>query len=83
MTEAPKSCVLIVDDEMFIRALISRRLDLKGYRVLQSSNTEEAYRVIQADKPDVVVCDVLMPGGDGVSFLPRVAYGGNKPPSYL
>ena len=63
-----KPCVLVVDDEMFIRALLSRRLDRKGYRVLQCANTEQAYRTIKTEKPDAVVCDILMPGGDGVSF---------------
>ena len=80
MMDVSKPCVLIVDDEMFIRALIARRLDLKGYRVLQSSNTEEAYRTIQAEKPDVVVCDILMPGGDGVSFCRQLHVEGDKTP---
>lgn len=80
MADISKPSVLVVDDEMFIRALIGRRLDRKGYRILQCANAEDAYRTVKTEKPDVVVCDILMPGGDGVSFCRQLhAEGDNTP----
>lgn len=83
MNEVPQRCVLIVDDEPFIRSLMFRRLTRRGYRVLQSSNTSEAYYVVRAEKPDIMICDVLMPGEDGISFCKKLRAEGNRTPFLL
>ena len=80
MNEPPKSCILVVDDQDFIRAMIAMRLEMKGYRSLQAKDGEEAYRLIQGHHPDIVICDILMPGGDGITFCRRLRAEGNNTP---
>ncbi|HVM13830.1 MAG TPA: response regulator [Egibacteraceae bacterium] len=65
--------VLVVDDEADIRALVVRRLQEGGHRVLDAYGAVEATALIR-DKgpPDVVVLDVSMPGIDGLELLSRV-----------
>ena len=64
--------VLIIDDEIHIRRLIAQMLELAGYRVLQASNGSEALRLIEETKPDVITCDVFMPGMTGFEVLEAI-----------
>lgn len=61
--------VLVVDDEAAIRDLYSEVLRRHHYTVVVAQNTEEARHVLKANAIDVVVCDQVMEGEDGVSFL--------------
>lgn len=62
--------VLVVDDEAIIRDLCSKAL--KGYRVLQAANGEEALRVFQKGEVDVILTDVMMPKMGGIELLKRL-----------
>lgn len=62
--------VLIVDDEEIIRTLCCRAL--KGYRVLQAANGEEALGVFQKGEIDVILTDVMMPRMGGIELLKRL-----------
>lgn len=62
--------VLIVDDEAIIRDLCSKAL--KGYRVLQAADGEEALRVFQKGEVDVILTDVMMPKIGGIELLKRL-----------
>ena len=64
--------VLIIDDEIHIRRLIAQMLELAGYRVLQAANGPEALRLIEETKPDVITCDVFMPGMTGFEVLEAI-----------
>jgi len=59
--------VLIVDDEAIIRDLCSKAL--KGYRVLQAANGEEALALFQKEEIDVILTDVMMPKLGGIELL--------------
>jgi CheY-like chemotaxis protein len=63
--------VLIIDDEIHIRRLIAQMLELAGYRVLEAANGE-ALRLIEETKPDVITCDVFMPGMTGFEVLEAI-----------
>jgi PAS domain S-box-containing protein len=64
--------VLVVDDEPDARQLVKRLLQMAGATVSMADSAFEAMRQILADKPDVLVCDVGMPGEDGYSFIRRL-----------
>jgi CheY-like chemotaxis protein len=64
--------VLIIDDEIHIRRLIAQMLELAGYRVLQAANGSEALRLIEETKPDVITCDIFMPGMTGFEVLEAI-----------
>jgi DNA-binding response OmpR family regulator len=61
--------VLVVDDEPRIRKFLELRLKTSGYKVLTASNGFEALEQVEAQEPDLVVLDVVMPKKDGFETL--------------
>jgi two-component system KDP operon response regulator KdpE len=64
--------VLIVDDEQRILLFLKSKLKISGYEVLTASNGLEALEQVQAQEPDLVVLDVVMPGMDGFEALRQI-----------
>ena len=64
--------VLAVDDEPDARLLIKRVLEAHGVRVRVAGSAGQALAEIAADKPDVLVSDIGMPGEDGYELIRRV-----------
>ena len=61
--------VLVVDDEPNIRRLVGFHLEQAGYEVLAAVNGREALERTRADRPDLIVLDVMMPELDGFQVL--------------
>jgi DNA-binding response OmpR family regulator len=61
--------ILVVDDEQRILNFLSSKLRASGYEVLTASNGTEALEQVQAQEPDLVVLDVMMPKMDGFETL--------------
>ena len=57
--------ILVVDDEANIRDLLTQEFTEAGYRVTTASNGREAVQKVRADRPDLVVLDVMMPEMNG------------------
>src|SRR6266511_452212 len=57
--------VLVVDDSLSVRKMVERALEMKGFEVFAASSGAEAMERIDGAKPDLVVCDVVMPDVDG------------------
>lgn len=74
MTEAsPRKKILIVDDEPKLRKLLKDFLEGQGYEVFEAYRGDAAISQAQAHHPDLVVLDVLLPGGlDGVQIYHRL-----------
>ncbi|HET7747721.1 MAG TPA: ATP-binding protein [Vicinamibacteria bacterium] len=73
--EAPSlagTMVLAVDDEPDARALITAVLEQHGARVVVAASAAEALRLLDRERPDVLVSDVEMPGEDGYALIRRV-----------
>jgi len=64
--------VLAVDDEGHIRRLVEVNLQRAGYRVTMATDGQDALEQIQAEAPDLVVLDVMMPRLDGFGLLQRL-----------
>ena len=76
--------VLVVEDDEPTRTLISNRLTIKGYKVAQAADGEEAYQQIKRAPPQAVICDIMMPKIDGLSLCRRLrAEGQNIPFLFL
>ena len=71
--------VLVVDDEPMVREVVARYLALDGYVVHEASDGDEAVRWLDANRPDLVVLDVMLPGLDGLSILRRLRAEGDVP----
>jgi DNA-binding NarL/FixJ family response regulator len=64
--------VVIVDDHELFRAGVRSRLDAHVDLVGEAGTVEEAVATIRAERPDVVLLDVHMPGGGGLTVLTEV-----------
>ncbi|WP_246153014.1 hybrid sensor histidine kinase/response regulator [Oryzomonas rubra] len=62
--------VLIVDDERVIRELCEKVL--KEYHILQAGSCAEALQIYQKEHCDLILTDVMMPGGSGIDLLSQV-----------
>lgn len=68
--------ILVVDDEMGIRDLLSETLGDEGHTVLLAENAAEARAERLKARPDLVLLDIWMPDTDGVSLLKEWSAGG-------
>ena len=64
--------VLIVEDSATNRLLLRTRLNQDYYDVVEAENGEQALELVAAEKPDIVLLDVLMPGIDGYEVCRRL-----------
>jgi len=64
--------VLVVDDDPDIRGLLRELLDRRGFAVTEARDGQEALKTFFAERPDLVVLDVAMPGLDGWKTLERI-----------
>jgi len=60
--------VLLVDDDAGLRALLRTTFDVFDIDVVEAESAAQARAVIAAERPDVIVLDVLMPGMSGIEF---------------
>ena len=66
------SKILVVDDEVQLRTLLSRMLELEAYEVCQAGDCRTALKQLEFQSPDVVLCDVFLPDGNGVDLVSSV-----------
>jgi DNA-binding NtrC family response regulator len=70
------SQILIVDDEVGIRDLLSEILSEEGHQVLLAENADAARHVRERQRPDLVLLDIWMPDTDGITLLKEWAASG-------
>ncbi len=63
-----KKSILVIDDDITIRKLISHHLKLNSYKVYVASNTEEGFNQLFNNNIDLVLCDIIMDKMDGFTF---------------
>jgi len=61
--------ILIVDDTASMRQMISFTLHSVGHEVIQASDGQEALKVLEGKKVDLVIADINMPNMDGITLL--------------
>jgi CheY-like chemotaxis protein len=64
--------LLIVDDDWDSRQLLRHVLTDRGAEVSSAESSAEALELIERDRPDVLVSDIGMPGGDGYDLIRRI-----------
>ena len=60
--------VLVVDDEPIVRDVVVRYLEREGFTTLASPDGEDAKQVVERERPDLVVLDLMLPGLDGLAL---------------
>lgn len=63
------SKILIIDDEAQIRSLLARMMELEEYEVCQAGDCKSALKQLELHSPDVALCDVFLPDGNGVDLV--------------
>src|SRR3954454_6899454 len=61
--------ILLVEDDNNLREIYSARLQAEGYTIVAAKDGEEALVVAKAEKPDLVISDVMMPKISGFEML--------------
>lgn len=70
MVENPKK-ILIIEDDKFLRDLITQKLKKEGFGVAEAVDGEKGLKKIKAEKPDLVLLDLILPGIDGFEVLAK------------
>jgi len=64
--------ILIIDDEIDILSLLTIRLEAIGYEVLKAASAEEALSLLEKNKPDLILLDLLLPQMQGEEVCQRL-----------
>ena len=67
-----KGRILVVDDEIYIVHILDFSLGMEGYEVITALDGEQALEKARADKPDLIVLDIMMPKLDGYETCKRL-----------
>jgi two-component system response regulator MprA len=71
--------ILAVDDDPKITQMLKRVLTLEGYEVDAASSGREGLEIAEAQNPDLVILDILMPGLDGIEVCRQIRSRGDTP----
>lgn len=66
------STILIIDDEIKIRSLLARIIELEGFTVLQAENAKDGLKLINNQDIIVVISDVKLPDANGVELVKKI-----------
>lgn len=64
--------ILIIEDDSFLRELISRKLTQEGYEVIEALDGEEGLKKTVEEKPNMVLLDLILPSIDGFEVLAQI-----------
>lgn len=64
--------ILIIDDDVYIGNMLESALEEDGYGVLRAYSGTEALLVLEKEKPDLVLLDLMLPGLSGEELLPKI-----------
>jgi len=64
--------ILIIEDDKFLRKVISKKLAGEGYDIVEALDGEEGLKSAQDEKPDMILLDLILPGIDGFEVLARI-----------
>ena len=64
--------ILVVDDEVDVLEMIEVGLQSAGYHVLLADSGERAIDIFKDQRADLVICDIRMPGMDGITTVTRL-----------
>lgn len=64
--------ILVVEDDKFLRDLLTEKLNKEGYLVKEAIDGNEALKELQAARPNLILLDLILPGIDGFEILRRM-----------
>jgi DNA-binding response OmpR family regulator len=70
--------VLIIDDDDWMRRMLSRTLAAAQHQVLEAANGLDGVRKFRAEAPDIIITDIVMPEQEGIETIREIRAGGSK-----
>lgn len=67
-----KKTILIIEDDKFLRGLMSQKLLKEGFDVVEANDGEQGLRKIKEEKPGLILLDLILPGIDGFAVLAEI-----------
>jgi len=64
--------ILIIEDEKILSEMYTEKFQQAGFSVVSAPEAEEGLEIAKKEKPDLIILDILLPKGDGISFLQRM-----------
>ena len=64
--------ILVVDDDPSILKFVRANLEARGYKTLAAADGEEAIRIAEKEKPNLLILDIVMPGMDGFEVCRKI-----------
>lgn len=64
--------IMVVDDEMVMRSLVTIAMQRGGYSVVEMDNPYKALDYLERETPDLIIVDMMMPGMSGVELCRRI-----------
>ena len=64
--------VLLVEDDSFLRDLISQKMKKEGFIVIEAVDGEESLRKAETENPHIILLDLILPGADGFDILKKL-----------
>ena len=68
----PQTHILVVEDEPAVQTLLKKQLTSHGFTVTVASDGLDGLMKLEQMKPDLIICDVMMPNLDGIEFVKAV-----------
>lgn len=75
----PMATILCIEDEEILLDELRDELEEKGYRVLTADSSDAAEALLAQEKPDIILCDVMLPGRNGFELLTDLRKSGSLP----
>jgi two-component system phosphate regulon response regulator PhoB len=72
MIDTQNTRILVVDDEPDVHVLLGKMLGNQGYMVDGAYSADEAFRIIEQNRPDLIILDIMMPSTSGLTMLERI-----------
>jgi two-component system phosphate regulon response regulator PhoB len=69
---ATDKTTLWIEDDEFLSGLVSQKMAHEGRKLIRASRADEALAAIEAEIPDVVILDILLPGTNGFELLKQL-----------
>ncbi len=70
--DSGKTFILVIEDDKFLRELLVRKLSSEGFDVESAIDAEASFTILGKRIPDIILCDLVLPGVDGFEILRRI-----------
>lgn len=67
-----KKKILLVEDDIFVKDIYTKKFGLEGYEIILAENGVEALKKMEEDIPDIILMDIMMPYMDGLEALAKI-----------